>query len=90
MLCKYEHILVTTKVNNVIVLDIDIIAVVEGLTMKASYQSVQESHIATGGTDIVPMETNVTLVLSKISTTDIDTRDPADTGEAAKLQNQRS
>jgi hypothetical protein len=69
----------------VIVPDIDIIAVVGGLTMKVNYRSVQESHMATGGTDTVPMETNVTLVLSKINTIDIDTRDPADTGGVAEL-----
>lgn len=79
-----------STVNNVIVPGIDIIAVVGDLTMKVNYQSVQESHMATGGTDTVPMETNVTQVLSKISTIDIDTRDPADTGEVAKLQNHSS
>jgi hypothetical protein len=78
---------VTSTINNVIVPDIDIIAVVGDLTMKANYQSVQENHMATGGTGTVPMETNVTQVLSKISTIDIDTRGPADTGEVAKLQN---
>jgi hypothetical protein len=46
--------------------------------------------MATGGTDIVPMETNVTQVLSKFSTIDIDTRDPTDTGEVAELQNDKS
>lgn len=79
-----------SSVNNVIVPDIDIIAVVGDLTMKANCQSVQENHMATGGTDIVPMETNVTQVLSKISTIDIDTRDPTDTGEVAELQNDKS
>lgn len=79
-----------STVINVIVPDIDIIAVVGDLTMKVNYQSVQESHMAIGGTDTVPMETNVTQVLSKISTIDIDTRDPADTGEIAALQNHRS
>lgn len=70
----------------VMITDIGIIAVVEDLTMKVSYQSVQESHMATGGTGTVPMETNVTQVLSKISTIDIDTRDPADTGKIIRLQ----
>ena len=70
----------------VMITDIGIIAVVEDLTMKVSYQSVQESHMAIGGTGTVPMETNVTRVLSKISTIGIDTRDPADTGEIVRLQ----
>jgi hypothetical protein len=73
--------------NDMIVPDIGIIAVVEDLTMKVNYQSVRESHMVTGGTGTVPMETNVTQVLSKISTIDIDTRDPADKGNIAKLQN---
>jgi hypothetical protein len=65
----------------VIVADIGIIAVVEDPTMKVSYQSVRESHMVTGNTGTVPMEPNVTQVLSRISTIDIDTRDPADTGK---------
>jgi hypothetical protein len=67
-----------------IVADIAIIAVVEDLTMKVNYQSVQESHMATVDTGIVPTATNVTQVLSKISSIDIDTRDPADTGNFLK------
>jgi hypothetical protein len=70
----------------VIVPGIGIIAVVEDLTMKVSYQSVQESHMAIGGTGTVLVETNVTQVLSKISTIGIDTRDPADTGKVVKLK----
>jgi hypothetical protein len=73
--------------NYSIVTDIGIIAVVEDLTMKVSYQSVLESHMATGGTGTAPMGTNVTQVLSKISTIDIDTRDPVGTGKVIKLQN---
>lgn len=65
----------------VMITDIGIIAVVEDLTMKVSYQSVQESHMAIGGTGTVPTETNATQVLSKISTIGIDTRDPADIGK---------
>ena len=70
----------------VMITDIGIIAVVEDLIMKVSYQSVQASHMAIGGTGTVPTETNVTQVLSKISTIDIDTRDPADTGKIVRLQ----
>lgn len=76
--------------KRVMITDIGIIAVVEDLTMKVSYQSVQESHMAISGTGTVPMETNVTPVLSKISTIGIDTRDPADTGNIVRLQKGRN
>lgn len=83
-LCSANMHVVGIHSNHTVVPDIGI-AVVEDLTMKVSYQSVQESHMATGGTDTVPMEINVTQVLNKISTIDIDTRDLADIGNIAKL-----